>query len=404
MRRAEALGRLLVALLVLWGSCGSHGLDAAREAPLIIAHRGASFYAPEHSLVGYRLALELGADVIEPDLQLSKDGAFVISHNPTLDETTDVAEKFPARRTTRVIDGLPRTGVFASDLTAAEIRTLRLRQRIASRDHSLDGLLPVLFLEDALDAALNASASARRPLGVYPELKHPSHYASLGFDPCGALAAALRSRGLPSPAVRVYVQCFEAGPLRACRAAMKRSLAVQPLFVQLVEKAAAGPPWNYALDGAGLDAIAEYAEGIGAAKALLLAPPASERDPAPACAPTSPPRPIQPRRVAWAGDGAGDGVVEAAHGRGLLLTALLAPGPDQAAGAGGPKRMAPPGPAVAAAGAAGTLALVAAAVFLRRRLRQRQDAQRAPEGYESLLEMGAGPDRPQARAPGPMQA
>jgi glycerophosphoryl diester phosphodiesterase len=240
--------------------------------PLIIAHRGASGYRPEHTLASYELAARLGAEFIEPDLVSTRDGVLVARHEPEIGGTTDVAEhpEFADRRRTSRIDGTDVTGWFAHDFTLAELRTLRARERIPDvrpRNTRFDGCFAVPTFEDILGLAGRLTAELGRPIGVYPETKHPSYHAALGLPLEPPLVAALRRAGLTAPNSPVFVQSFEVTNLQELR----DELGV-PL-VQLIE--ARGCPADgtarYAelLTPIGLKDVARYASAIGPDKTLV---------------------------------------------------------------------------------------------------------------------------------------
>jgi glycerophosphoryl diester phosphodiesterase len=132
----------------------------------VIGHRGAPGHAPDHTIEGYRLAVHLGADVIEPDLVSTKDGVLVARHENELSQTTDAPARFPERRTTKTIDGKAVTGWFTEDLTLAELRTLRARQPMEGRPTQLDGLHPIPTWDEILDLLPELSAAAGRPIGI----------------------------------------------------------------------------------------------------------------------------------------------------------------------------------------------------------------------------------------------
>jgi glycerophosphoryl diester phosphodiesterase len=147
-------------------------------APLVIGHRGASGSLPEHTLESYKAAIEQGADFIEPDLVLTKDGVMIARHEPMLDGTTDVATKFPASRmSTRNVDGVPTTAYFASDFTLAEIRTLRAVQARSSRSQVYNGLFGIPTLDEVIALAKSEGARLGRTVGIYPEIKHSTFHA-----------------------------------------------------------------------------------------------------------------------------------------------------------------------------------------------------------------------------------
>jgi glycerophosphoryl diester phosphodiesterase len=259
------------------------------DRPLVIAHRGASGHLPEHTLEAYRLAIALGADFIEPDVVATRDGALVCRHENEIGGTTDVADRpeLAGRRTTKVIDGVEVTGWFTEDLTLAELRTLRARERIpglrpASAEH--DGRYPVPTLGEVIALARSESAARGRAVGIYPETKHPTHFASIGLPLEPALLGALDAAGWTGPDAPVLLQSFETANLRALR----RRTGVR--LVQLLEAggapadlAAAGDPRGYAelATPAGLAEIATYADAIGPAKALIVPRDAGGRSLAP---------------------------------------------------------------------------------------------------------------------------
>jgi glycerophosphoryl diester phosphodiesterase len=247
--------------------------------PIVIAHRGASGERPEHTLESYQLAIDQGADFIEPDLVATKDGALVCRHENEVSGTTDVASRpeFASRRTTKTIDGVVVSGWFTEDFTLAELRTLRARERLpALRGTSFDGRFGVPTFDEVL--ALAAMANARperrgRPVGVYPETKHPSYFEGLSLPLEAPLLEALRRQGLDRPDAPVFIQSFEVANLRRLA-----TLTRVPL-IQLVEPA--GRPWDFTLGHVvrtyadlmqpeGLREIATYARGIGVHKDMVL--------------------------------------------------------------------------------------------------------------------------------------
>ena len=256
------------------------------SAPLLIAHRGASGSLPEHTLAAYSLAILQGADFIEPDLVATRDGVLVARHENEIGGTTDVAqhEEFAARRRQQHIDGVLVEGWFTEDFTLAELRRLRVRERIAHlrpQNARHDGELLIPTFQEILQllAQVNAGRRARGlpAVGVYPETKHPSHFASLGMALEPLLLVALAAGANDAP---VYIQSFEVGNLEALR-----SQCAYPL-VQLM--GAEGGPWDRALAGkptsyqdmatpGGLQRIAGYAAAIGVQKEMVLLPQADGR-------------------------------------------------------------------------------------------------------------------------------
>jgi len=232
--------------------------------PIVIAHRGASGYRPEHTLASYELAIEMGADFIEPDLVATKDHVLIARHENEISETTDVADRpeFADRKTTKRIDGHKIPGWFTEDFTLAEIKTLRARERLASRNQEFNGRFEVPTFAEVLDLA------RRRNVGVYPETKHPTYFRALGLPLEEPLLAILEAAGYRGREAPVYIQSFEVGNLKELR--KKTDL---PL-IQLLE--ARDRPWDdprpYAelAIPAGLAEIATYADGIGPDKRMIV--------------------------------------------------------------------------------------------------------------------------------------
>jgi glycerophosphoryl diester phosphodiesterase len=235
--------------------------------PLIIAHRGASGERPEHTRAAYELAIEQGADFIEPDLVMSRDGVLVVRHENEIGGTTDIAARpeFADRRTTKTIDGESLTGWFTEDFTLAELKTLRARERLPElrpANTAFDGQEPILTFEEVLDIAAAAG------VGIAPELKHPTYFASLGLAMEDAFVATIERRGLTGADTPVIVQCFEVGPLQRLNARIATPL------LQLVASGggpADRPDLSYAAmtTPQGLADIAAYADWIGADTALI---------------------------------------------------------------------------------------------------------------------------------------
>ncbi|HEX7877542.1 MAG TPA: glycerophosphodiester phosphodiesterase [Sphingobium sp.] len=248
----------------------------AMAEPLIIAHRGASGERPEHTLAAYERAIDQGADYIEPDLVLTKDGVLVARHENEIGGTTDVAShpEFTDRRTTKTIDGQQVEGWFTEDFTLAELRTLRARERLPElrpANSRFDRLYAIPTFEEILQLVRAKEAETGRRIGLYPETKHPSYFAGLGLPHQGPLLDLLSRYGYASEADPVFIQSFEVGNLKAIRAVSRLRL------IQLVD-AEGGPAdmpgATYAdmMSVSGLRAIADYADGIGPSAAMVLAP------------------------------------------------------------------------------------------------------------------------------------
>jgi glycerophosphoryl diester phosphodiesterase len=225
---------------------------------IVIAHRGASGERPEHTIESYRLAIEQGADYVEPDLVMTRDGVLIARHENEIGGTTDVAAhpEFAARRRTQIIDGESMTGWFTEDFTLAEIKTLRARERLADlrpQNRAFDGKFTVPTFDEIMQlaAGANAGRSAQARIGVYPETKHPAHFADIGLALETPLLQALDRHGYARKGSPVFIQSFDPRNLRQLR-----GMTQLPL-VQLLEH-----------EVGDMSVIAEYADAIGIAKSL----------------------------------------------------------------------------------------------------------------------------------------
>lgn len=227
----------------------------SRRAPIVIAHRGASGYRPEHTLEGYRLAAEMGADYIEPDLVLTKDSHLVIRHDRYLSASTNVSAK-PEFADRQVIkDGRDAPDWYIEDFTLEEIRTLRARQPFAGRSTEYDDQFSIPTFADVLGLAQQLRAETGRPIGVYPEAKHPAFFAGVGLDYEPLILAALKTHGYTHADSPIYIQSFEAALLRSLRGQTPVRL------IQLLP----------ATDGdIGLEEIKEFADAVAPAKQMLV--------------------------------------------------------------------------------------------------------------------------------------
>ena len=235
--------------------------------PLIVGHRGASGERPESTLLAFRQAIAEGADVIEPDLVLTKDGHLVVRHENDISQTTDVASRpeFAARKATKVIDGQKITGWFTEDFTLAEIKTIRCRERLPQlrpQSAKFDGQEQIATYQQVIDLAKAESARLKRTIGTYPEMKHPTYFAGIGLPVEQRLADILKTNGLDRADSPVFVQCFEVAPLKTFK-----TLSNAPR-IQLVSRGD-GPADDtrvrYAdmISASGLKAMATYATGVG---------------------------------------------------------------------------------------------------------------------------------------------
>jgi glycerophosphoryl diester phosphodiesterase len=225
---------------------------------VVIAHRGASGERPEHTLESYRLAIEEGADYIEPDLVMTCDGVLIARHENEIGGTTDVAQhpEFASRRRTQIIDGESMTGWFTEDFSLSEIKRLRARERLGVlRPQNLpyDGRFSVPTFDEIMQLVLTANRQpgANRPIGVYPETKHPAHFAGIGLPLELTLLDTLQRYGYADDASPVFIQSFDPRNLRQLRGMTKLPL------VQLLEH-----------ELGDLGDTAKHADAIGIAKAL----------------------------------------------------------------------------------------------------------------------------------------
>lgn len=328
--------RLLVAVtaLAFLQACGGNGTSfktLTGEAPLVIGHRGASGTLPEHTLESYKLAIEQGADFVEPDLVLTKDGVMIARHEPMIDNTTDVATKFPAsRKTTKNVDGDQVTAYFASDFTLAEIKTLRAVQASASRSKAFDGQYTIPTLDEVIALVKAESAKAGRTVGIYPEIKHSTFHSTVaGFGKNvfeDKLVTTLHAAYGNAATAPVFIQSFEVSNLQYLRS--KTSIKLVQLIdaddvkddgsMSLVapyhkpyDFVVANDPRTFAdlLTSSGLDFVKTYANAVGPWKPYLVK---TVNDKVERTGDTT--LNINDRRV----DGS-TGVIELAHQKGLLV-------------------------------------------------------------------------------------
>jgi glycerophosphoryl diester phosphodiesterase len=237
----------------------------AMGEPLVIAHRGASGYRPEHTIASYRLAIALGADYIEPDLVSTKDGVLVARHEAEISRTTNVGRRgeFADRLTTKEIDGRQVSGWFVEDFTLAELKTLRAVERlpeIRPRNTRYDGRYDIPTFEEILGLAAFESERLGRRIGVYPETKHPSYFSSIGLGLEEPLLDILAVHGYGDPESPIFIQSFEPDNLQ-----WLRSRTGLPL-VQLVEATGRVD----LVTSTGLRRVATWADAVGVAKDLVL--------------------------------------------------------------------------------------------------------------------------------------
>jgi glycerophosphoryl diester phosphodiesterase len=267
--------------------------ERSQALPLVIGHRGTAGYLPEHTLEGYALAIELGADYVEPDLVATKDGVLIARHEPNIVNTTDVAShpEFASRRRIAIVDGAAEEGFFASDFTLAEIKTLRAKQAFAERPHQFDGKFAIPTLQEVIALVKRKTLEKGRVIGIYPETKHPTYHQALGLPLEGRLLKILSQAGWNHRNAPVFIQSFEQGNLKA----LSKLTSVR--LVQLVDAndvnpdgtldftapfdrpydwTASGKPellartFGYLTTDAGLKEVASYAYGIGPWKRYIV--------------------------------------------------------------------------------------------------------------------------------------
>ncbi len=318
----------LAAALAAGLSTGAHAttwntLDGA--APLVIGHRGASGYRPEHTLASYDLAISMGANYIEPDLVMTRDGVLVARHEPMIGSTTNVASLFPDRLRTKVVDGDSYTDYFVEDFTLAELKTLRAKQT-RGRSTTYDGQFEVPTLSEVIALAKQRSTELGRPIGIYPELKHSTYMQGVSIAQGRSatyfedtLVSTLHAAYGNTRNAPVFIQSFEVSNLQYLNTRTDIKL------VQLVDAwnvnadgtmdtsvAPYDRPFDVAAEGGklgfadlvtavGLRFVATYADGIGPWKPYLVKTVDTNGN-------------INDRTVLGS-----TGVIEAAHDAGLLV-------------------------------------------------------------------------------------
>ena len=260
-----------------------YAVSVPRRSPLVIGHRGAPGYRPEHSRSSYELALAMGADGVEPDVVATRDGVLVLRHENEISGTTDVADhpEFADRRTTKSIDGQSLTGWFTEDFTWDELATLRTRERLPKIRRSsatFDDAQPILRLPDLLDLVRRGSEEHGREIGVVLEIKHATYFEGIGLDLAPLIERDLRAAGWADGELPLVIESFESTVLARLRAA-----GISASFIYLIE--ATGKPFDLvtalgkeapdyaeAVTPAGLDRLRGEVDGVSVAKRMLLQP------------------------------------------------------------------------------------------------------------------------------------
>ncbi|MBV1914833.1 MAG: glycerophosphodiester phosphodiesterase [Pseudomonadales bacterium] len=288
MKRSLIICSVFSVLLVLLNSFPVHAMPdnshhqnrPTPKSPIVIAHRGASGYMPEHTLAAYSIAILQGADFIEPDLVMTKDGHLIARHDNFLDLTTDVADRpeFKQYKTTRQVDGVLVKGWFSEDFTLAEIKQLRAIERIPDirpENTRFNGMFEIPTLEEIIQQVKGYEQLLGKTIGIYPETKHPSHFQQLGLPMEKPLVEILHRAGYSGPDAAVYIQSFEVSNLKALN-----KLTDLPLIQLLSQK---GQPQDVVMEGGalsydematrnGLLDIAKYADGVGPEKYHFIIP------------------------------------------------------------------------------------------------------------------------------------
>ncbi len=261
------------------------------QSPLIVGHRGAPGYMPEHTQASYEEAIRLGADFVEPDVVATKDGHLVTRHDPVLTDSTDILAhpEFASRKRTVKFASFEITDFFIADFTLAELKTLRCKQVMPGRDHSRDGQYPILTLEEMIDIVQTSAKKAGRTVGIYPEIKFPTFHRSAGLPIEDHLLDVLKKAGYNSASSPVFIQSFEQGNLQY----LKTKTDIR--LMQLLDGSGTDPetgavqfkppsdrPYDWVLSGRagtyadlltpeGLDEVAKYATIVAPWKRHLLA-------------------------------------------------------------------------------------------------------------------------------------
>jgi glycerophosphoryl diester phosphodiesterase len=261
-----AVVRTLILVFLIGAAASLAGAPLpATMHPIIIGHRGASGHRPEHTIESYRLAIEMGADYIEPDLVSTKDGVLIVRHENEIGGTTDVATKFPDRKRNATVDGEMVSGWFTEDFTLAEIKTLRARERLAFRSHAFDGQFEIPTFDEVIEFAQRRGREVGRTIGIYPETKHPTYFRTIGLPLEEHLLASLQAHGWNSRESPVFIQSFESDNLRALR----HQTTVR--LILLLDS-----PQQQPLDDTRLRDISTYADGVGL-NTRLVVPAGSDR-------------------------------------------------------------------------------------------------------------------------------
>ncbi len=289
------LGRTALSVLVAMFAGAPAAIAHVRDdEPLVIGHRGAPGYMPDHTLPGYALAAKMGADYIEPDLVATKDGHLIARHEPNITTTTDVAShpEFASRRRTGVnVDGALEDGWFASDFTLREIKTLRALQTFPERPQQFNGRFKIPTLSEVIELVQRESKRRDRRIGIYPETKHPTFHKGLGLALEPRLVRVLDRYDLDKRKSPVFIQSFEQSNLKrlnrvtdvrlvqlvdAFDVDANGVLIYRPPFDRPYDWTVSGDPeltsrtFGFFATNEGLEEISTYADGIGPWKKYIV--------------------------------------------------------------------------------------------------------------------------------------
>ncbi|WP_230082952.1 glycerophosphodiester phosphodiesterase [Arsenicicoccus cauae] len=253
-------------------------------SPLVVAHRGASGYRPEHTIAAYELAVAMGADYIEPDLVMTKDGQLVDRHEPEISGTTDVAAhpEFASRKTTKKLDGVDVTGWFTEDFTLAELRTLRAKERLATvrqRNTIYDGMYQIPTYEEVLQLRERLSRQYNRTIGIIPEIKHSTYFHAKGLNPEPVVVQLTERYGLNKRNAPMWIQSFEITNLKDLR--FRHGYKANSTFLAWTGTGPLDGPYDLVSRGdkrlyqdwmtpKGLKEISRFANGIGPEKFFVI--------------------------------------------------------------------------------------------------------------------------------------
>jgi len=263
------------------------------STPIIVGHRGACGYRPEHTLESYKMAIEAGADFIEPDLVSTKDGVLIIRHEYEIGGTTNVADIFPDRKRVKTVDGVKTEGWFIEDFTYDEIKKVRAKERLTYRNQNYNGKFPLVTFEEFLQFIQKSEKERKRVIGIYPEIKHSTYFKSLGIQlKCSngneplhncsleeKVLETLAKYGYDKPgASPVVIQSFEVSNLQEIRKLMGKNSNYK--LLQLLDEPQMQPA-DWAARGSHLTygdmthpeilkMIASYADGVGPWKRMII--------------------------------------------------------------------------------------------------------------------------------------